>query len=59
MTIKVDLSRAHWLRHETNKRKLMWYESSQLSMKGRRKSQGKGKEVDLAEQSKVIDERPQ
>ena len=28
-------------------------------MKGKRKSQAKGKEVDLVEQSKVIDERPQ
>ena len=36
-----------------------WYECSQLpsSMKWRRKSQAKGREVDLIEQSKAIDER--
>ena len=28
-------------------------------MKGKRKSQAKGKEVDLVKQSKAIDERPQ
>ena len=47
-----------WLIDET---KTFWYEYSQLptSMKGKRKSQTKGKETDLVEQSKAIDERPQ
>ena len=53
--------RADWLREETNELKPFWYECSQLptSMKGKRKSQAKGKEVDLVKQSKAIDERPQ
>ena len=58
---KVDPSRADWLRDETNGLKPFWSECSQLptSMKGKRKSQAKGKEVDLVKQSKAIDERPQ
>ena len=59
--MKVDPCRAGWLRDETNGLKLFQYECSQLptSMKGKRKSQAKRKEVDLVEQSKEIDERPQ
>ena len=55
---KVDLCRAGWLIDEMNGLKPLWYECSQLptSMKGKRKSQAKGKEVDLVEQSKTIDE---
>ena len=58
---KVDPSRDGWLRDETNGLKPFWYECSQLptSMKGKRKSQAKGKEVDLVEHGKAIDERPQ
>ena len=58
---KVGPCRAGWLRDETNGLKPFWYECRQLptSMKGKRKSQGKGKEVDLVKQSKEIDERPQ
>ena len=55
---KVDLCRAGWLIDEMNGLKPLWYECSQLptSMKGKRKSQAKGKEVDLVEQSKTIGE---
>ena len=58
---KVDPCRARWLRDETNGSKPFWYECSQLptSMKGNRKSQAKGKEVDFVKQSKTIVERPQ
>ena len=58
---KVDPCRGGWLRDETKGLKPFWYECSQLptSMKGKRKSQAKGKEVDLVKQSKTIDERPQ
>ena len=58
---KVGPCRAGWLRDETNGLKPFWYECSQLptSMKGKRKSQAKGKKVDLVKQSKTIDERPQ
>ena len=57
---KVDPSIAGWLRDETNRLKPFCYECSQLptSIKGKRKSQAKEKEVDLVQQSKVIDERP-
>ena len=53
--IKVDPSAADWLRDETNELKAFWCECSQLptSMKGKRKSQAKGKEVDLVKQSKL------
>ena len=53
---KVYPSTADWLRDEINRLKAFWYECSQLrtSMKGKRKSQAKEKEVDLVEQSKVI-----
>ena len=58
---KVDPCRAGWLRDETNGLKPFWYECRQLQtfMKVKRKSQAKGKEVDLVKQSKAIDERPQ
>ena len=58
---KVDPSRDGWLRDETNGLKPFWYECSQLPtpMKEKRKSQAKGKEVDLVEQNKATDERPQ
>ena len=58
---KVDPCRAGWLRDETNGLKPFWYECSRLpaSIKGKRKSQAKGKEVDLVKQSKTIDEIPQ
>ena len=58
---KVDSSIVDWLRVETNRLKSFCYECSQLPtfMKGKRKSQEKEKEVDLVEQNKVIDERPQ
>ena len=58
--IKVDPSTARWLRDKTNWLKPFWYECSQLptSMKGK-KPKAKRQDVDLAEQSKVIDERPQ
>ena len=41
--------------------KPFWYEYNQLptSMKEKRRTQAKGKEVDLVEQNKTIDERPQ
>ena len=57
--IKVDPT-ARWLRDKTNGLKPFWYECSQLptSMKGK-KPKAKRKDVDLVEQSKVIDERPQ
>ena len=59
---KVEPSRTAWLRDETIKTILVWiwmYECSQppSSMKWKRKSQAKGREVDLIEQSKAIDER--
>ena len=55
---KVDPCRAGWLRDETNGLKPFWYECRQLQtfMKVKRKSQAKGKEVDLVKQSKAIDE---
>ena len=58
---KVDPCRAGWLRDETNGLKPFWYECRQLpsSMKEKRKSQAKGKEVDLVKQSTATDERPQ
>ena len=58
---KEDPCRAGWLRDETNGLKPFWYECSRLpaSIKGKRKSQAKGKEVDLVKQSKTIDEIPQ
>ena len=58
--IKVDPSTARWLRDKTNGLKPFWYECSQLptSMKGK-KPKAKRQDVDLVEQSKVIDERPQ
>ena len=58
---KVEPCRAGWLRNETNGLKLFWYECRQLptSVKGKTKSQTKGKEVDLVKQSKAIDERTQ
>ena len=58
---EVDPCRAGWLRDETNGLNSFWYEWNQLphSMKEKRKSQVKGKEVDLVKQSKVVDERPQ
>ena len=61
LTFAFLLWRAGWLREETNGLKPFWYEYSQLptSMKGNRKSQAKGKEVDLVKQSKAIDGRPQ
>ena len=42
---KVDPCRARWLRDETNGLKPFWYECSRLpaSIKGKRKSQAKGK----------------
>ena len=58
---KLDPSRDGWCKDETNGLRRFWYECSQLPtpMKEKRKSQAKRKEVDLAEQSKAIDERPQ
>ena len=58
---KVDPCRAGWLKDETKGLKTFWYECWQLptSMKGKIKSQAKGKEVDLVKQSKAIDKRPQ
>ena len=58
---KEDPCRAGWLRDETNGLKPFWYECRQLpsSMKEKRKSQAKGKEVDLVKQSTATDERPQ
>ena len=55
---KVELCRAGWLIDEMNGLKPLWNECSQLptSMKGKRKSQAKGKEVDLVEQSQRIGE---
>ena len=56
---KVDSCRTGWLRDETNQLKPFQYKCRQLptSMKGKRKSQTKRKEVDLVKQSKAIDER--
>ena len=58
---KLDPSRDGWCKDETNGLRRFWYECSQLPtpMKEKRKSQAKRKEVDLVEQSKAIDERPQ
>ena len=58
---KEDPCRAGWLRDETNGLKPLWYECRQLptSMKEKRKSQAKGKEVDLVKQSTATYERPQ
>ena len=58
---KADHCGGGGLRDETIRLKLFRCECSQLlsSMKGKRKSQAKGKDVDLVEQSKAIDERPQ
>ena len=57
----VDPSRDGCLRDETNGLKPFWYECSQLPTpkKEKRKLQAKGEEVDLVEQSKALDERPQ
>ena len=46
------------LRDETNGLKLFWYKCPQVTslMKEKRKSQAKGKEIDLVEQSKATDE---
>ena len=52
---KVDLNRDGWFRDETNGLKLQGYSD----MKEKRKSQAKGKEIDLVEQREAIDERPQ
>ena len=58
---KVSPCRAGLLRDETNGLRPSWYECSQLqtSLKEKRKSQVKVKEVDLGKQSKAIDERHQ
>ena len=58
---KVEPCRARWLRDEANGLKPFQYECSQLptSMKEKRKSQPKEKEVDLVKQSKATAERPQ
>ena len=57
---KVDHCRAGWLRetNEINGLKPFWYECRQLptSMKRKRKSQAKGKRVDLVKQSRAIHE---
>ena len=52
---KVDLSRDGWFRDETDGLKLQGHSD----MKEKRKSQAKGKEIDLVEQREAIDERPQ
>ena len=49
------------MKDEMKSLKPFWYEYNQLptSMKEKRRTQAKGKEVDLVEQNKTIDERPQ
>ena len=53
---KVDPCRAGSLRDETNGLKPFWYEYRLLptSMKGKRKSQAKGKEVDLVKARQLM-----
>ena len=52
---KVDLSRDGCFRDETDRLKLQGHSD----MKEKRKSQAKGKEIDLVKQREAIDERPQ